>query len=354
VVVASTALAFAGVGLAACGSSGDSKSTSTASAGSASSKPVLAPLNFGNPAPGGDIFAHIAVAKGFFKARGLDVKLTDNLGSNFPNALVSGQVDLGWAALPTGLLVTQQGKPTSIIYGTAGAALGASMYGVPGKVTTIDALKKKGGSCRIASLPPGTLGYGAVAVYLKKLGLNCDIVPETDTGAMVGATKAGRVDAFVIASGNVIAPLAAKQIVTIVDASKPDQLAASFGPDYLAIGYVGLTKTMKAKAPSVVAFLKGIKDAYNWFSTASDADVAAAIKGQDQFTALKQSDLVQTIAVDRKFMYSPDKARIDAPAWQNALTQFQDWKIANFKSTSPAFSYANSVDMTYYDQAMGG
>jgi ABC-type nitrate/sulfonate/bicarbonate transport system substrate-binding protein len=310
-------------------------------------------LTVGNPAVGADLLMHVAKAKGFFEQNGVEVKIIDEMGSNIPNALVSGQIDIGLTAIPTALAVTQQGKQTSVIYGTGGASLGASLFGVPGKSETIAQLKAIKG-CKIAAFPAGSNAFGEAQIYIHNLGLDCEVLPLPEPAAQLGAVVGGRADAVVGAYASFAEAVTAGKVVPIVDTRDPKQREEALGKDYLAVVLAGVKSDLEGKKEGIADFLKGLNEAYEFSKEATVPELVSLMSEFEEFSVLPPEAQKVTIESFLPFLLtSTNQGYITEPQWNASLEHFEFWEIPDFDPKAPEYSYEQAVDMSYYEAGIG-
>jgi ABC-type nitrate/sulfonate/bicarbonate transport system substrate-binding protein len=340
------AVLAAGCGSSSSGSKSSSGSTVPSAQGSSS-------LTVGIPAVAADVLTYVAQANGYFKQQGLKVNIVDNTGANTASLLVSGKLDIALYSAPTALLISGQGKPTSVIYGLGGESQGASVFGAAGKVTSMSRLASMK-SCRIATYPPGSNTYGAAEFYKQKYGLKCSLVPFQDPGSQLGALESGHADAIVGSYPNYAGAVAAKKIVTIIDTRNPTQRAQALGVDYVTVAYFGMTSVLKSKRPAVTKFLKAINQSVQYVKGKSGAQIATLLNQFSVFGGLTPSVRLTTVSSIIPYLLTgSDDGYITPSQWKLALQKYGTWGLPSFTPSASTNSYAQRVDMSYYTAAIG-
>jgi len=324
------------------------------SGGTASAQ--TATLKVGQPSLASDILVHVAQAKGYFAKNGVNVEIVENLGANTPNSLVAGQIDIAAYTAPSSLQIAIQGKNATVIYGINGASSGGSMFGVPGKVTTIDQVKALS-TCRIATFPPGAVTYALSIVYRLKLNSKCDLVPLLDAASQIGAVQAGRADVLVGNIGNFLTAIAQKKLVPILDTRDREKAKAIFGPDYVSAAMVGIRENLQSKRDAVAKFLKALDDAGKYLQKTPDTTITDLMSRFPTFAALELKIRRSTVRSLIKYLWSYAQpgygGYILKTDWDRALKKYRAWGLSGYDATSPTYAFDQRVDMSFYRAGIG-
>jgi ABC-type nitrate/sulfonate/bicarbonate transport system substrate-binding protein len=335
---------------AACGKS--SNNDTPAAPGAPASLTVAVSATVGDFAP-----LYVAVAQDYFTANNVKVELIPNALQNTLPYLTSGRADLAMYSATVALSAAAQGKPTSIVLLTErqpGFAL------VGGKNTTsIDQLKSAG-SCRYGIPQQGTSGYGVGATLHSTLGLKCELVVTPDPATMVAQLASGTMDAGVLLASN--ADQAKGQGANIlIDPRQQADRQKYFTLETPTAAVFGVTDTVKAKKDGVVGFIKAMNQACAYIDSHSDDDVVASlIKADNTFATTPTPTLVANFGSSQrpymcKGLVGPILGNkvgfISESAWQQALQMYKVFGIQGFDPAASVNSYAERIDMSYYNEA---
>jgi NMT1/THI5 like len=218
---------------------------------------------------------YAAMGRGSFKKYGLTVKFVPTTSN--PTALATGSTDVIVGRASDPMLLINQGKPVKVI-GSVAVDTPTGLLGTDG-VKTIQDLQKMGSNCILAGIATGTF-----ATYLKfwgdKYGLKCKIDNASDYNTTIDGTVAGRYTASVQLLTNAGAAIASGKAHWLLNPLDPtfkadgDQL-----PDHVINSDLTVTADYAAKhAAQIKAFISGLKDAEAWMKTATNQQIAQAIK----------------------------------------------------------------------------
>ncbi len=346
VVVSIAALAA----IAGCGGDDSTDSGSSSVGDSGGSKPTL---KVALPTAGADSLNYVADSEGFFADEGVDVEIIGNTGANLATMVASGQADIGVFGAGSPLLTAAQGKPSSIIYALTGGGQGGSIVGPPETKTLAD-LQAKSGDCRIGSFPPGSSAYGYANLYKQTADLDCDIVPLPDVASQIGALSAGRVDALVGAYPNFASTIDEGKATLLMDSRDPAQRQKYIGRDFVEVVLYGDKANLQSKGDALVPYLKALKKAADYIGDQDPAEVAAEIKDQPALAETTQDQVESDVASLSVYQYlGSDDGFITEPQWDFALTRIALWGLPGFDPQAPSSSYAEAIDMSYYEKAFG-
>jgi ABC-type nitrate/sulfonate/bicarbonate transport system substrate-binding protein len=345
-VLAAAAAAALALPLAACGSDSSGGDDSD-----------LEKLTMVRGTPQVDLLSLVADSRGYFKEQGLEVELVPPSGSNVPTLIASGRADLGSYSPPAALLTAQGGRSTTTIYGLAGVGFGDYLVGAK-DTPDLDTLKAKS-SCKIASLPEGTLGYAAVDEFNARLGTSCAHAPFPDVNGIVGAVAAGRADAMVGALGPYASAIAQNGLNVLVDTADQSERDEFFPDGGFETMVYGLTDNLEKKHDSVVAFCKAMNEAREWAMQEDNWQAVAELLTKYPGFEGQSVDQILKDTVETSFpFYGPiDPAegggQIDEATWDATVTRLGTFNLPNWQADSPANAYDASVDMSYLDEAEG-
>jgi ABC-type nitrate/sulfonate/bicarbonate transport system substrate-binding protein len=300
--------------------------------------------------------AYVAAAQGLFEREGLDVEITDGLGANVANLVVSGDYDIGMIGLSTPIITASKGKATSVTFGLGGGGSGGMLLGGP-EVKALATLEGKKG-CRIATFPPGAASNGNATQYQQTFLKNCDVVPLNDLPSIIAAVSAGRADAMV---GNFNAAVAEAvdqgKLHILVDTRDAAQREQALGADRIVseFGEWGLTDNLKEKRASVVAYYRAVAEALKFIQGASDAEVAKLLHTQKTFADRDLSDLESEVKSNRSYLtVGSENGMLDEQQWNATVAAYAAWGVAGVDPEDPAADYAARVDMSYLEEGAAG
>ncbi|MEX2194317.1 MAG: ABC transporter substrate-binding protein [Thermoleophilaceae bacterium] len=340
-------LLAASLAVAGCGDDDDD------GGGNGEASQNLQALKVGIPTVASDFTSYVADSQGFFEEEGLDVTIQDGTAANTASLVSSGDVDIAQFAAATPLVVSAQGRQTSIIYGLSGGGQGGSIIGAPGEVDTIEKFRELS-DCRIGTFPPGSSAYGYAALYNENLDLGCDLVPFQDAPSQIAALAANRVDVIVGALGNWTEALGDEQVVLLMDSRDPDQREEFIGEPFPETVFWGIAETLESKRESVAAFLSGIDKARQFLQDSSTEEIAEAVSEYESFSSLPEAALHNGIETFKAYVgVGSDDGFITEDQWSVGLERYALWGLPRFDAQADSNSYENAVDMSYYTDGIG-
>src|SRR5688572_1740436 len=293
----------------------------------------------------GNKLVYIAKAEGYFDQLQLPVTILDNTGPNLLNLVVSGQADIGYGGLPTAFLPVPEGKPTSILFTYQGNGAGGFVVGAK-NIKSLDQVKRMGAGV------PGTSTFGYCAWYKASLKAAFDCVP-MESAARRAAVLSGQIDAALDVYAQLVDPIAKGDLNILIDTRDAAVRKKYIGDDFGETAIFALTDVIKQKSDSFVRFMRGIGMALQFADTKSDDEIAASLKKLKTFETFTPAQLAAQEKGYRQFNH-PNKGYITEENWNFALTQYAGWGLgAAFDAKSPTYSYAQRVDMSYYDRGIG-
>lgn len=308
---------------------------------------------------------YLAQYEGIFKKYGLNVNILNNAGADTLTDVISGQADIAQYSMASALVAASEGKPTTMVYGTErdpGTALitGPSIS----SIAQLQSVK----NCTIATLSAPSQAYSYAVTYEKKLNLNCHIVASNEPNLQLGGLKSGSYTAVVAVYQTGVLGVSQGDHM-LIDPTNKAQRAKYGEPNYLSNAVFGVTSTLQAKKPAIVRYIQAYGDAIKLFDGSSNAQVAAMLKKANSvFAAEPTTELEQQIAALRPYVGSGivgdmgdgltgtidnQPGFIGPKSWQTVLNIYSLYGLTGYSPSAPSNSYAERVDMSYYDAAFG-
>ena len=344
-------LAVAGVALVALtvgvspASSRPSASTGPAAQSATPLGTLTVALGASNP-----VFAlpYIAQSRGYLRKAGLEVKYIENAGAGVTNMVASGQADLGMLGIAAPLLMSRQGRLTTIVYTHAAGGSGGMLVG--GKdVTTIQQLRGK----RIASIGIGSSTYGFANIYNEKYNLNANIVPYPDNNTAGAALASGQVAAGTGPYDAFAAQITAGNAHILIDTRTQAERTKAGVPNYPEGAVFGLRDTIKEKQRPVVAYVWALNQALAWMRPRSDREVATELLKSEIFrTTFRTVETLTPLVNSLRGYVAPTAGRISAASWPAALNFYAKWGVPGFTASDPLFRYIERVNMGYLNYSL--
>jgi ABC-type nitrate/sulfonate/bicarbonate transport system substrate-binding protein len=339
--------AFVLVAAAACGSSGGGSSSSGggSSSGTDSLTVSVASADFSfSP-------LFLAQSQGLFAKHGLNVKiLTGPVASTVPY-LVSGRADLTLYAVLPGLLAADQGADIKFVYQNLNI-FGLALMGAPNVKTVAQAQKLT--SCKMASAPPGSLTYAFAQIYAKKLGLHCSAVGVTSVPLVASGVQAGTYQLGVdTLSPAVVASQSGAHL--LIDPRSADYQKTYIPNPYLDEAVFGIGSHLAKIKPAVVKFIQAMQDVQTLLKNKTAGQLAADVLQSQPFKGQSASSLTtgfsQLQSVLQQGCQGGAQGEITQKCWGATIKGVGTWGVPTFNAGSSANTYANRVDMSYYDAA---
>lgn len=289
---------------------------------------------------------YLAQTLGYYEEEGVDVTILDATGANTTTIVASGQADLGDLGPGGPLLMTKQGRPTTIVYQQLDAGAAAYLFAKP-DTTSIDELK----GARFGTFSVGSGTYGFAYQFNESQSLGLELVPFQASSAISAAIVSGQVAA---GNGNFTDfanEIAAGELHLLIDPNDPAQREKYVGREYPAGVTFGLVDTVAQKADAVTAFLRARNRALEWMQSATPEEVATELRKSTVYAAYEQDAL--EVAVERGMVFvSPNQGRIDDDTWEYALTKYANWGLDGFDPSDPMYAYDQRVDMSFLDAVL--
>lgn len=295
---------------------------------------------------------YYGVEKGYFKKAGLDLTM-QNVGTNGPNLLAAGRLDLFVFGMGTPLSVAQQGKPTSVVFGTLGAGDSGAITVM--KKSGITSVMQLGGK-RVAVQGVGGSTYGWGQIYSSYVvqhgGRKMNIISVPTATQIVQGLTSGQYDAAVITGGYFAQQVKDGDAVYLVNPSTPagKKFIAFAGGPYPETGWFGLKSSLPQNKEAVARFLAALGAADTAVHKATPDELGKVLHQNSDWATTPASTIALEVQYDLGFM-DPDKGRITSTEWSSALSHMKYWNISGLDFSAPYASYKQAVDMSYLDAA---
>jgi NitT/TauT family transport system substrate-binding protein len=304
----------------------------------------------------------IAEAGGYFKREGLDIELLNSpAGARSAQMLAAGQVHFihGDASHPQRL--TEQGKPTTILFATdkkcpyANITVRKDLWDAG--LTSIDKLAtmkpKSGEKWKIGctSVGSGTWMYGNFILRSRALGpgktLN-DLAEWIGVGAprsALGAMKTGKIDMH-IAVAELIVETEAQGIGKLLfDVRDDAQWTSVFkGPIAATCGYA-LRTTIQTMKDETQAYVTAVYKAQQWIKSASAVDIARGLERYQDGMGMS-TDTIATAVEWYKPVWTYDMT-LTRENYDNGLN------VAKGLKSEKTYPYEEIVDESFLRRASG-
>jgi hypothetical protein len=249
------------------------------------------------------------------------------------------------------------GAPLQMIHDFATNSGGAYV------VATKPGIKTIKDCTRLGTLAVLSTAYNNAVRYKKNSGATFDMVLFSDYGTVSASLLSGNVDCAVESFAAILPSVSSGSMHLIVDPRVPSTVpgykpgapspyAANLGPVI-----VGVQSHLQQNRSKIVRFLRALQSIIPVLRTASDAKIAGLLKQSSDFDLLSRDSITTALSAYRSSPYwlpeTPTKPAGYLPAsmWEDSLSYFKDGGLTA-DLTSPLVSYANSVDMSYYKQAV--
>ncbi|WP_158559944.1 ABC transporter substrate-binding protein [Prauserella sp. PE36] len=340
-VAASAAVALVGCGTSSGQGPGDGITVVTASS---------------NPTISGTVA--LGIAKGTFDEAGVEVNLELGEGSQAVNTMVAGRADLTESSATSASSLEVGGKDISAVWASAGGGLGLKLFTAADGPKTVEEFETElADGCSAGVTAPGSSGYGYMLLLKEELGLDCELVELGDTAQILGAMISGRVDTMLSTSDDpaLAAAVQAGEVNIVLDMAKRERITELGIPQFPDRIFFGLKRNLDGKRDAMVAFASGMKEAANLYASMDAEEIADAILSIEVLATEFPTDedrtgLIASIKESKPFVNWTD-GHIAEKDWNNLLSAAADWEIDGFDAADPKRSYANIVDMSFYNAA---
>ncbi|MGP3534225.1 ABC transporter substrate-binding protein [Microbacterium sp. RD1] len=288
-----------------------------------------------------------AEAEGYFDDAGLDLNLVVGEAAQ-ASQLVAGQTDLYWGGAQGGLFgIVNSGKPIHTIYGIDASS---SAY----VVTSNDAVKTPADCKTVTTAPAGTVMHAWTRQLERIYDVQWELTQLTTIPAILANVVADRTDCAI---GNVTYYQSAIDDGTlrvILDPAATDDLPKDWPEVGVEDVVGGLPDVLESKRDAVELVLKTYNEALQDFIETDSTEIAETLHASDPAWAAAGSVEVLATSLDQfKNFLSPDDGYIAGDTWERTVDFFEAGGL-DFLATDPSrFDYANSVDMSYFEEGIG-
>ncbi|TAK70883.1 MAG: hypothetical protein EPO13_01655 [Actinomycetota bacterium] len=330
-----------GLTVAACGSSNDGGSAS-ASASSSSVGTLKLAISTTDAT---QIQPFIAAYSGYFKEFGLDAQITLT-GANSVTSVTSGQADVAFGGAGAPVTVQQQGKATSIIYWSLGNKSAGFMIGKTG-IKSIQDCKT------VITVTQAGSPYAWAVAYQKALGLNYQIIAQSDSSVPPNSVAAGTQDCAISTYSNMNGPVAAGKATYIIDPRNASSLPGPLQPLNFADTQIwGMTDNLNSKTPQLVAFVKGMDKALQKMNSSTPEQLADLLLTSPDWKTYTRDQLAGLIK-EVRFGFAPESGFVSEQMWGQWAKLLNQSAFPYVQTTDPTWSYNSRVNMGPYKTALG-
>jgi hypothetical protein len=300
----------------------------------------------GTPDP---VFAQVFLAQtlGYFKKVGINMIADEPGGTLVPTVVVANTGDIGWAGAAIPLDLTNENEQMIDLYAPVGGGLAAWMTSTsksitsPSQCTTV-----------VTSAPPATT-YAWALVEKSLFKANWTFTTAATQAILENEAASGQYSCAVGA-------------VTVLDpAVFAGQEHWIFQPDIKKQrppGWPATTdETTVFASPATLAmygpttmthFMEAVISAGDAEKNMTDLQIAKSILKYTPSTTIETAPVMASVLSYAKGFNDPGKGFISPTTWSNGLTFFADGGNTFINPASPTWSYANNVNMTYYNAAL--
>ncbi len=338
--------------LAACGSSSAVPKSSTSSS-SPAPPPTLTVAIASNTTLYGS--AWIAQAKGLFTKNDVNVHLLTNTETGTAALVTSGQADIALFTTAFPLELAHEGQDAVIIYNTTNTVVPAVIS--PPSIKSLAQLQSLS-SCRMNTPSVGSVFYGSALAFKSYYHINCSIVPLSTVTVQVPGVTSGQYQAsLVIADAAEPAVLAGKAnlIVNPLNLTVGERTAFEPYGAYPSLVAFGIKSTLDANRVAVTRFVKALYEAGAVIGSDSASQLGALTVTQlsSELPGLTQQSATYSWSASKQSIpLGATRGYISAALWQKTLLGVASWGLSNFTPSSASNSYAERVDMSFYNAAV--
>lgn len=282
--------------------------------------------------------------EGYFEKHSLDVSITSG-GGNTINLIVAKQADIALYSAPAAFTPIRNGLATSIIYGTLSGAAGDFVVGTPDVKSVHDCT-------RMATFSPGSNTY-AWAVKNKALyGANYGIQTFADFPTLLAALSSGNADCSTAVLSAFTGLMESGEVHLIVDPRDPSTLPDEFPEEFVANAFWGLKDHLRAERDAVLDFIRAVHEAFTAMKKMTPGQVAERLRTDSDWRA-QSKETIEGGYADVADFFQPNDGYMVKTAFDNSAQFYKDGGLDFINPDDPAYSYANVVDMSFYDEALG-
>jgi ABC-type nitrate/sulfonate/bicarbonate transport system substrate-binding protein len=349
VVALAAALAVAG-----CGNSSSTNNEASSSGGGTGSGPdptltvSLGQYTAVQPA------LFLGQALGLYKKAGVNVDFQLN-GTDFATDVLAGRADVAISGPAGALAAAFQGKDTAVLAEVTRGTPNGIVVKTGSPYTSIMDLS----GATVAGYAPGTSSYGAVQLvshYIVAHGGKPLISKATSSasGVFVDQVVSGAVDASSEVPEGAAPYIKTGKARWLVAPDNP-VMAKIMTPDMVGYSVWTLRSNIASKRTAVVRFMAGMRLAWAWLKTHSDAQVATELAKVPGFQQLLQADpgLLKTVVPQERVFWPTAAGYISQTRWDKVtLPVWKQWALP-YNLNSATASWKQRVDMSYWQQASG-
>jgi ABC-type nitrate/sulfonate/bicarbonate transport system substrate-binding protein len=300
---------------------------------------------------------YLAQTMGAFARVNLDVKIVVAGSATQLPLLVSGGTDIAMLNAAAVLGARLKGADLTMIHNFATNSGGAYLVAAKPGIKTIKDCTRTGTLAVLSTV------YNNTVRYKKDSGASYSIVLFSDYGTLTAALLSGNVDCAVESFAAILTSINSGSVHLIVDPRVPSTVpgykagAPSPYASNLGATIVGVQSHLKENRSKIVRFLRALQSIIPVLRTSSNARIAGLLKQSSDFDLLSRDSISQAFAAYRSSPYwlpeTPTKPAgyLPSSVFEDSLAYFKDGGLTGDLS-SPVVSYANSVDMSYYKEAV--
>jgi ABC-type nitrate/sulfonate/bicarbonate transport system substrate-binding protein len=284
-----------------------------------------------------------AAEQGYFQRAGLNVQV-ELTSTGTTAAMVGGRLDLVLGS-PGNLFGTiNDGKPVQFVFQNDTAPF--VVVAADPKITSITQCKS------VATGAPGTNALAATVLSQRLFKTKWTTIPLTDPSAFGPTIISGRADCGIGPNILYVSSVMQGKLHVIFNSADKSELPAGWpGGTMQVIG--GLTSDISTKGPVIAKFLKVYLAAIKDFIATPSADEAATlIAGGNGWEGLSPAVLTSEINAQKPAM-APNNGYVTPAEWQAMLSFQANGGLSIVNPSDSKWSYANLVNMSYYDQGLG-
>lgn len=331
--------------------------SSTVPAAASTTSKSMPTLNIAIGAPSvGFAAVWIALDKKLFPKNGVHVNVVTYTGVQvLPSLLTSGRADLVMNTDSAFFSLMLAGEPAQVIFNLEDYNWQYGTVIARPQIKSIADLQALGSSCRLATSAPGTGTYGWMLEFQKAYKLHCTYIDTPTLAAETAAVTGGSADAAVTLLATAQSVASAGLANIIFDPSKE---AAATGKRIIAesfpsVGILGLKSNLKAKKKAVTDFVKALRQADAIIQKSTPSELAKMTIASAPSAWGSQTTAAVAAGWSILHVTSPGTTAgfISAASWSQALKVLSGWGLTSINLKSPALSYRNAINMSFFQAA---